>query len=114
MVLRDQLRGLTFSLAIESEVLDQIKQVQRLAYSSDHRVEAHDPFFALIVDLLPFRKVLPTSRNAANSTLGTVRENDHRVVPEDLWDRGAIIRKIVFVCVLKRFVRCLEFNEDKR
>ena len=84
------------------------------ADASDHRLQTDTASFALVIDLLPFGEVLPPRRHAADPAFRSVRQDDDGVVPEDLWDRVSIVGEVVLEGVLKRLVRCLQFDEEQR
>src|SRR5690606_22134367 len=70
-----------------SEVLDQVEQLSRLASAAEHRLQRHDPWLGLVVDLLPLGEVLPARGHRADLRLLAVREDDEPVGPEHLRDR---------------------------
>ncbi len=58
--------------------------------------------------------MFPARRHAPDATLRSVRQDDDCVVPEDLRDRVSIVGEVVLESILKRLVRCLQFDEQKR
>src|SRR5207245_8477296 len=101
------------TLVVKDEVLYEVEHLPRVARSSDHRFKADDALFFLIVDLFPFREVLPLSCDSAYATLAAVREDDERVMPEGLRYLVLVGAEVVLVGMLKALVGGLEFDEDE-
>src|SRR5262249_10289224 len=79
----------------------------------NHCLQSDSAFFTLLIDLLPLGEMLPSSSDAANTAFGAVRQDDDAVVPEDLWDGGAVVREVELEGIFQMLVECLEFNKEK-
>ncbi len=114
VVLRHRLDEPTRPLGEGDEVLRDVKQPITVARATQRRLEANDPHLALGVDLLPLREVIPGRVRRADLGVGTVREDDEGVEPEDLADGVPVVTQVVVVGVPHVLVRHLQLDENER
>ena len=97
VVLGDKLDESALRLHEEREVFDKVQQPSMLAQPPKHGFQRTRPLLLFGADPFPFGEVFPTGGDPAESTLGTVGEDNQRIVPEQLGNGVFVIAEIVGV-----------------
>src|SRR6266487_3050334 len=113
VVFGDEFDRSATSAAKQSEIFYDIQQTVLFAGTANHRFERDDTLFLLVADLLPLEEMFPASRHAADPALMPVRENNERVIPEDLWNGILVIAQVIVISIFNTLMRCLQFDKNQ-
>lgn len=95
-------------------VFYQVEEALLAAGANEHGFDGDYSVIALFIDLLPVREVLPLRGDRAEARVASVRQDDERVVEEDLRDRVLVVAEVVVESVLDPVVGRFEFHEEER
>ena len=98
----------------QNEVLHQIQQTHRVAYTAQHGFQRHPASLVLTAHFFPFGEVLPSSGDAAHTALAAVGDDNEGVGPEKLRHGILVITQVAGEGGLQTAVGGLQFNEYQR
>ncbi len=110
----DQLGGRSLAIGEAAEILDQIQQPPFLTSPAQQRRQGDRRHLLLARRLLPIAEMLPLRGQAAELALHAVRDDQQRVVVEELRDRLLVVAEVLVEALAHVHAGLLQLDQHQR